>query len=184
MFANVAINELLAKLVVASGQHNFERGNDAEAFARTLDGKRKILEALSLGPVDQKQINTAWNLLLSYPHEKNQDAENGRETVETIAKLALALPQTTFSGMAGQFCYWLDGTEEIFPNFQRADDLWCALLPYAELEANQKQANADDSSEVDLTMAALNEPLGHLLSIVCPERRKVVRRYPPNLFSH
>jgi hypothetical protein len=182
IFANVPADQLLAQLLTASGQHNFERGNDAEAFGRSLDGKRRILEALSLSPADQEQIKTAWNLLLSYPHEKTQNTEAGREAVETIAKLALTMPQATFRNMAGQLCYWLDSAEEIFPKFQCADELWLALLPYAASEANQKQVSDDASDEVDLTMAALNEPLGHLLSMFirrCPSMPAEEKDRPP-----
>jgi hypothetical protein len=182
IFADVPLDQLLANLLAESGQRNFERGNDAEAFGRSLDGKRRILEALSRSPADQEQINTAWNLLLSYPHEKTQDTEAGRAATETIAKLALALPQATFRNMAGQLCYWLDSAEEIFPKFERADELWLALLPFAASEANQKQASEDASDEVDLTMAALNEPLGHLLSMFirrCPSMPAKKEDRPP-----
>jgi hypothetical protein len=181
-FTSVAADQLLAKLLAASSQHNFERGDDAEAFGRTLEGKRRILDALSLGPTDQEQISKAWSLLLSYPHEKNGKTEIGRQVVEQIAKLALEMPKSTFGTFAGQICYWLDSAEEVFPKFQCADELWVALLPYAESEANQKKLNDETPNEFDLTMAALNEPLGHLLSMFnrrCPSMPMEEKERPP-----
>jgi hypothetical protein len=182
IFADVPSDQLLAQLLAVTAQNSFERGNDAEAFGRSLDGKRRILEALSLYPVDQEQIETVWNLLLSYPHQKAQNTEAGREAAVTTAGMALALPQVTFSNMAGRLCYWLDSAEEIFPQFQRADELWLTLLPFAASEANQKQVSEDESDEVDLTVAALNEPLGHLLSMFmrrCPSMPAEKKDRPP-----
>src|SRR5262249_34882705 len=52
--------------------------------------------------------------------------------------------------------------------FSGSDKLWGVLLPFAITSANER-TNADD--EVDLTTAALNQPLGHLLSLFlrrCP----------------
>ena len=181
-FSGVAADQLLAGLLVTSSQHNFERGNDAEAFGRTLEGKRRILEALSLGATDQEQIGKAWSLLFSYPHEQNEKTEIGRQVVEQIAKLAFEMPKTTFGTLAAQICYWLDGAEAAFPKFQRADELWIALLPYAESEANQQRLSDETSNEVDLTMAALNEPLGHLLSMFirrCPSMPAEEKERPP-----
>jgi hypothetical protein len=166
--------ELLAALIESHERHHIGEGNDAEAFARTLTGKRRILERLAAAILDNETAASVWQLLLSYPHEKTEDAIADREVAEQTAKSALNLSQELLGRLAGQLCYWLDGTEEKIPKFVGADQLWSTLLPYAAELANGRGdagATGDIEGQADLTMAALNEPLGHLLSFFlrrCP----------------
>jgi hypothetical protein len=182
-FAQVPATELLAALTDARERHEFGQGDDAEAFARTLIGKRRILEALDAARVDGDQVHEAWKLLLSFPHEKSEDTSGDRQLAEHTARLALGLWSTFFARIADQLCYWLDGTDERTPKFEGADQLWFALLPYAVAQANScEDQTGDAGAEVDLTLAALNEPLGHLLSLFlrrCPDMPAAKDERPP-----
>jgi len=163
--------ELLATLIESHERHHFGQGDDAEAFARTLIGKRRILERLSAAILDNETAASVWQLLLSYPHEKTEEATADREVAEQTAHLALSLSQELLSRLADQLCYWLDGTEAKISKFVGADQLWSTLLPHAAARANGAGETGDVEGQADLTMAALNEPLGHLLSFFlrrCP----------------
>jgi hypothetical protein len=179
-FTHIPTERLLDALTNAN-RHAFGQGNDAEAFARTLGGKRRVLDALAALPQDASLIDNAWKLLLSYAHEKADDAGVALQVAEETARLALALPKPLFQSLAGQFSYWLDGTEEHLPHFVGADDLWHALLPYAAAIANEKDTQSVEK-DVDLSSAALNEPLGHLLSMFlrrCPTMPIAQEERPP-----
>ena len=170
-FADIPSDQLL--IALTSTPRAIEEGDHAEAFARTLSGKYKIIEALKAADLNSEYIEAAWRLLLSYPHDNIEDTDKLRQIAEDTAQAALKLRQNLFSKIADQLCYWLDSTEERCPKFEGADKLWNALMPYAAAQANapdvEKRGWSKD--EVDLTMAALNEPLGHLLSMFlrrCP----------------
>jgi hypothetical protein len=179
-FSQISSTKLLSTLVNADERREWGRGDDAAAFARTLIGKRRILEALRSAKDEDQHNKDVWELLLSYPHEKSEDSESAREITEQIAQLALALPPSVFGQVADQLCYWLDGVDENIPNFARANQLWQVLLPHAVVKANSQDDDAQ-RQEIDLTMAALNEPLGHLLSFFlrrCPTMPATVEEGP------
>jgi hypothetical protein len=147
-------------------------GDDAEAFGATIDGKRRLIEALMITPPQDDLAETGWKLLLSYSHTKSDDPDNDRALIEVIARLALELPSSLFGRIAGQLSYWIDASDEKVPRFDGSDELWTALLPYAAAEANSGAVTpTDGEAALDLASAALNEPLGHLLSLFlrrCP----------------
>lgn len=169
-FDDVHPSKLLEELT--KQEHQFGMGNDAEAFARTFDGKRRILEALTTFGGEEEVVLEGWNLLLSYGHEKSEDISADSEMVEGIARAALALPTSLFAAIADRLSYWIDAADEKVPRFEGAEKLWFALLPHAAQAAEDKASLPNqDSPGIDLTSAALNEPLGHLLSFFvrrCP----------------
>jgi hypothetical protein len=169
-FDDVHPSKLLEEL--ANDESQFGMGNDAEALAKTPDGKRRILDALINFRGEGQFALKGWNLLLSYAHEKSEDASADSELVEAIARAALALPSPLFSAIADRLSYWIDAADEKVPRFEGAHRLWFALLPYAAQIAEDKASSPDqDGTGIDLTSAALNEPLGHLLSFFlrrCP----------------
>jgi hypothetical protein len=167
-FDDVPDEELLVSLSEEPGRHHFLEGDHAEAFARTFDGKRRILKELAATSRSDEVAERAWRLLLSYPHDISEDNVANRRLVESISNSALELPPAFLGSLSGEFCYWLDALDEKIPRFSGSDKLWDTLLPFAVASANAR-TNADD--KVDLTIAALNEPLGHLLSLFlrrCP----------------
>jgi hypothetical protein len=168
-FVDTPLEELLQRLDEEYGSHHFDRGDNAEAFASTATGKLRIIAALERVKVDRALGKRMWSLLLSFPHTTLGDNNEGRASAESICRLALELPESNFSELADRLSYWLDATDEKIPNFDGAETLWRTLLPFAVDRANNK-ANLDEG-ETDLTTAALNEPLGHLLSLFfrrCP----------------
>jgi hypothetical protein len=169
-FDGVPSDKLLLALIGAHGEHKFGVGSDAEAFARTSTGKRRVLEAIVPNNLPQGKMEFIWELLLSYPHEKGEDANADREFSERILLAILSLPAELFSKIADQACYWVDAADEKFPRIEGGDRLWGTLLPHAEALANE-HVSTTRKADIDLTMAALNEPLGHLLSLFlrrCP----------------
>ena len=180
-FANIPSDRLLETLVTAP--RDFHDGDHAEAFAQTLDGKYRLLEVLTSVREDAEFLDEGWKLLLSYPHNKTEDTERLPQIAEGTARAALSLSAGKFENLSDQLCYWLNATEELCPKFAGADKLWVALLPYAVVQANDRtRSKGWSDGEVDLTMAALNEPLGHLLSIFlrrCPIMPTVEEDRPP-----
>jgi hypothetical protein len=163
-FSDVPTDSLLEHL--ANSKRSFGEGDDAEAFAETIQGKQRLLEALSGASFDDGATEAGWKFLLSYSHAKSDNPETDRNLIERVARLALQLPTSFFAGIAGQLSYWIDASDEKVPAFEGSDRLWGKLLPYAVAEANSKSmAVRDGEGTVDLTSAALNEPLGHLLSL-------------------
>ncbi len=77
----------------------------------------------------------------------------------------MTLPDDLLAKNTRRLCYWIDGTDERLPQLEGIENLWSRLLPLAASLANQ-EGDEHHSSKSDLTMAALNEPLGHLLSVV------------------
>jgi hypothetical protein len=76
-----------------------------------------------------------------------------------------------FGRIADQLSYWIDAADEKAPRFDGSNELWFALLPHAASQAERISESATSKSDIDLTIAALNEPLGHLLSFFmrrCP----------------
>jgi hypothetical protein len=170
-FSEVPNEKLLAALAEPRKEFLFNRGSDAEAFARTANGKRRILDTLDITNEDDSNSELAWQLLLSGPQEKSDDTNSDREIAQRTAQIALNLPSELFQRLAGNLCYWLDYADSYVPNFECADQLWLALLPHAAAKANKEEEKVDAATTIDLTMAALNEPLGHLLSMYlrrCP----------------
>lgn len=180
-FVETPIEELLQKLDEEYGVHRFDRGDDAEAFARTSTGRLKILEALQRPKLNNVFSRRIWSLLLSYPSGAPENDNDGRIAAVQICRLALALPEEHFSELASRLAYWLDATDEKFSQFHGSSALWLRLLPFAVTEANNQAVNNNDNDsdltnedESDLTSAALNEPFGHLLSFFfrrCPTLR-------------
>lgn len=59
--------------------------------------------------------------------------------------------------------------------------MWFALLPHAASQAEKTSESSTSGTDTDLTTAALNEPLGHLLSFFvrrCPTIRAEGERPP------
>jgi hypothetical protein len=74
-------------------------------------------------------------------------------------------------GFADQLSYWIDAADEKAPRFEGSNELWFALLPHTARQAEKTSDLSSNGSDTDLTSAALNEPLGHLLSFFirrCP----------------
>jgi hypothetical protein len=168
-FKNVRTSELLLEL--AKSNRSFGEGDDAEAFAKNNEGKRRILDALEAGPIEKDLAEKGWRLLLSYSHVKDDDFQNDRIIVERIARLALTLTPTLFGRIADQLSYWIDAADEKAPRFEGSNELWFALLPHAASQAEKTSELSTGGGDTDLTTAALNEPLGHLLSFFvrhCP----------------
>jgi len=167
-FDDVPDQELLVSLSQELGRHHFLEADHAEAFARTFDGKRRILKELAATSRSDEVAERAWRLLLSYPQDISEDNIANCQLAESISNSALGLTPALLERLSGEFCYWLDAIDEKIPRFSGSDKLWGVLLPFAITSANER-TNADD--EVDLTTAALNQPLGHLLSLFlrrCP----------------
>lgn len=172
-FDQIPSDQLLAALRDSSGHREFGQGNAAAAFGRTLAGKAKIIRALEADTQRTELADFGWELLLSYPPQKTDDAGEIRKLAERIAGLAFQEPSERFVRKADRLCYWLDQADEVAPNFDGAEALWVALLEPAADLAREKETNQEASNDQDrdLTMAALNEPLGHLLSMFlrrCP----------------
>lgn len=169
-FDNVVGSDLLQKLYDAETFH-FSRGDDADAFAQTQGGKFRIIDALensTSSETDPKLLNRVWSLLLLNPSGATEGPE-GRLAAERIARLALSIAPDALSAIADRLCYWLDAADSKIPAFDGVDELWQRLLPIAVDLANGEDRKHDN--ENDLTTAALNEPLGHLLSLFfrrCP----------------
>lgn len=167
-FKDVPTSELLEEL--ANYKSSFGEGDDAEAFAKNIEGKRRILDALEIGTSEEDVAEKGWRLLLSYSNVKDDDPQNDRIIVERIATLAFKLSPTLFGRIADQLSYWIDAADEKTPRFEGSNELWFALLPYAASQA-ERISESTSKSDIDLTIAALNEPLGHLLSFFmrrCP----------------
>lgn len=171
-FADLVGHDLISALVTVRGENSFWTGNDAEAFGRTYDGKRRILEALPNDlRVERSQLVQIWTLLLSPPTTKIEENVGYRELVELTAQLALRLDDTIVSELIARLSFWLDYVDEKLPRFKGADELWHKLVPYSIEHANRET----ESPDADLTMAALNEPIGHLFSVFirrCPTIRE------------
>jgi hypothetical protein len=170
-FSNIPTSALLEHLANSKKSFSLD-GDDAEAFGATIEGKRRLIEALMIAPPQDEVAEVGWKLLLSYSHTKSDDPDNDRALIEEIARLALELPSSLFGRIAGQMSYWIDASDEKVPRFDGSDELWTALLPYAAAEANSGAfTSTDGEAALDLASAALNEPLGHLLSLFlrrCP----------------
>jgi hypothetical protein len=172
-FDSVPLQDLLKRLNDDLGTERFARGSDAEAFARTWKGKQKILDAIEqTKSLDSSVFQQIFPMLLSYPHDEPDVGIDARRMAERTASMALALPSDVLSKMADRLCYWLDATDEKIVNFDGADSLWRRLLPFAAEIANRGES--EENEDTDLTSAALNEPIGHLLSLFlrrCPSIR-------------
>ena len=185
-FDDVPANELLAVLLDSHKSRGFGEGDDAEAFARTLNGKFHILEALALVKPSDPLFDPVFDLLLSFPNERAEDNVGDRDIAQRIVNLALSLSEHELANNAGRLCYWLDAIDERIPRLDNIEELWVKLLPLAENQANDKASTEHYSGESDLTMAALNEPLGHLLSFVlrrCHPIRDGKGSLPHDLFA-
>src|ERR1700691_471251 len=79
-FKDVPANKLLASLALP-GSGMFGERDDAEALARTAEGKRRIIEAIEIGDASDETTAVAWKLLLSYSHVKDDDAQNDRKII-------------------------------------------------------------------------------------------------------
>ncbi|MBR1234119.1 hypothetical protein [Bradyrhizobium sp. AUGA SZCCT0182] len=169
-FKDVPKGQLLARL--AQSKRQFGEGDNAEAFAQTIEGKLRIVEELEDGTtVDEAAVAKAWHLLLSYGHTKDDDPQKDKHIIERIAKLADVLSPFNFAELTARLCYWVDAADERAPRFAGSTELWLALLPGAARIANMQSSPDDTKANIDLTTAALNEPLGHLLSVFmrrCP----------------
>jgi hypothetical protein len=171
-FNHVTEQQLLSTLVASQKTRGFGDGDHAEAFARTTNGKKRILEALILmHPIDAL-FAPSFDLLLSYPHEKPEDPLAERELAQRIVSFAIKLPLEQIEHSVSRLCYWLDAMDEKVGQLAGAEDLWVKLIPSAEKLANEKDHPEHYSGENDLTSAALNEPVGHLIAFA-------FRRCPP-----
>jgi hypothetical protein len=165
-FSDVPSSDLLGTLVGSRSRRGFGQGDDAEAFAQTPEGKLRILDALSKIAADSPLYAPSIDLLLSFAGEKSEDSGAVREIAEQVIKLALDLSPIAFDKNADRFCYWIDATDQQLARLSDVEALWLRLLPLAEQRANDKTRTDHYSEGSDLTMAALNEPLGHLISFV------------------
>jgi len=166
-YDSISDTELLDALCRSKDHRDFGQGDDAGAFAKTSEGKRRLLSVLESAdaPVSDA-VKTGWHLLLSYPSNTEGDVDTGRATCERIAQLALRQNSSLIAEMSDRLSYWLDYAETAFPNFEGSDELWLKLLPTAT-----EHSAGISTDESDLTGAALNEPLGHLVSLFlrrCP----------------
>lgn len=167
-YDDISDAELLDALRRSKDHRDFGQGDDAEAFAKTGEGKKRLLGVLeSADSVVSDATKTGWRLLLSYPSSTEDDVEVGRATCERVAGLALRQNSSLIAELSDQLSYWLDYAEAAYPKFEGSDELWLKLLPTAS-----EHANGISTDESDLTGAALNEPLGHLVSLF-------LRRCPP-----
>ena len=146
--------------------------------------RAKIDEGWSIywrsGKILTKIPATVWELALSYPHDKPDDVEDARPTAERIAKRALEMHDELFERVLDQLCYWLDATDELLKDFSGAALLWERLLPVSARRENT-QITSDAANEADLSSAALNVPLGHLISFFlrrCPTMPRQGERPP------
>ena len=173
-FDGVPPESLLTHLQQSMKRKDFMRADDAEAFAKMPTGKLKIIRALTRGDIGGELFDLGLELLLSYPPQKADDQETVREVVEETAVLALRLPAEKLAELSERLSYWLDAADEAVPDFAGAATIWSKLLPLAAHRAQSVGENGpsvDTEKGSDLTMAALNEPLGHLLSFFlrrCP----------------
>lgn len=174
-FDDVPADELLEALLQSAGQRHFGQGDDAEAFGRRPAGKARILEALNRTGSSQQAVDRGWQLLLSYPPNKADDPAVVRNLSEGIIELVLREPETRIATLTDRLCYWLDQADEVAPALKDGERLWQVLLPLAADLAREREhtdTNQPRKPEVDLTSAALNEPLGHLISMFlrrCPQ---------------
>ena len=165
---------LLKKLQQAGGSRHFGEGDDAQAFGRTLAGKMRIIEALEKAEPADEGVENGWQLLLSYPPQKADDAAAVRALAERITTLALRQSVSRVSRLVDRLSYWLDQADEVAPGFQGAEQLWARLLPFAITLANQPEEKPGEMANdkvTDLSGEALNAPLGHLISMFlrrCP----------------
>jgi hypothetical protein len=167
-FANVAQDRLLATLAKAVNERWIGDADHATAFARTVEGKTRILAALEKGTFDS-DAEVALELLFSYPSDE-LDIAALSQIAPRIAKFIGNLPILIVTKFAGRLTAWLDAADERVANFDGAVRLWHVLLPVAVIDANRRKGEEDEASS-DLSSAALNEPLGHLISFFlrrCP----------------
>jgi hypothetical protein len=160
-FSNVSDANLIAALANATRDRPFGEGNNAEAYARK--NRRRLVDLLAQRKNTDEDTATVWELALSYPHDKPDDVEDARPTAERIAKRALEMHDELFERVLDQLCYWLDATDELLKDFSGAALLWERLLPVSARRENT-QIMSDAANEADLSSAALNVPLGHLIS--------------------
>ena len=163
-------SELLDQLSQSRGSRDFDQGDDANAFAATIEGRERLLRALQQALPGDIGFDCGWDLLLWYPPTKTDEWSNKDSYVESVAALSLALPAEKLGLVAERLCYWLDQADEVVPQFNNSETLWLALLPFAADQANLTGAH-EGVHETDLTSDALNAPLGHLISFYlrrCP----------------
>lgn len=171
LFEDVPASSLLRSLIEAQRSRGFDRGDDADAFAATAVGKARIAEALQDEP-DSAVAEAGWTYLLSYPPRKSDDTSVAKDVVRRVSELSVSASLELMKGVADRFAYWLDAADEVFPDFEGARALWLRLLPYADEMSNTKASDSASDTVSDLSAAALNEPLGRLMSMYlrkCPE---------------
>jgi hypothetical protein len=160
-FDAVSSTQLIHSLWQSHRGRQFGVGSDAEAFGRTLFGKQRILDSFNAQGLAQEEVDFAWELLLSYAHEKSSDLESERTLCERIISVTVNMPAVSFGRIFDRLCDWLNSSDEKLSELSGGDQLWLKLLPYSATRANE---GSSEKSEIDLTIAALNEPLGHLIS--------------------
>jgi hypothetical protein len=106
----------------------------------------RIVEALEKAEATDEGVENGWQLLLSYPPQKVDDAAAVRALAERIARLALRQSVSQVSRLADRLSYWLDQADEVAPGFQGAEQLWARLLPFAITLANQPQERAGETA--------------------------------------
>ena len=146
-FDGIPANDLLGILVKSYRERGFGEGDDAETFARTLNGKFLILEGLALIEPSDPLFDPILDLLLSFPHEKYEDNVGEREIAQRIVQLAEGLPETALDNNARRLCYWIDATDAKISRLDNIEKLWLRLLPSAEKLANDKVGVEHYSSE-------------------------------------
>jgi hypothetical protein len=145
-FVDTPTAELLENLI-NSHKRRFGDGDDAEAFARTLNGKFRILAALTLIGPNDPLFDPALDLLLSFPHEKAEDILGDRDIAQRIIYLAVSLPREALVSNARRLCYWIDAVDERIPRLDDIEQLWLQLLPLAESMANSEAGAEHYSGE-------------------------------------
>jgi hypothetical protein len=165
-FDSLSGQELIIALADYLASKHFS--NDADEFARRLSGRSAILSALSTSDVIDENRHVAWSLLLSHPDPATDDVEQHRAVAQATIDLALQQPDSFLCSLVSSFCYWLDRIDEKIAGLRDTEELWRRVLPFAAAEANgeydKQSQDGTTNYGKDITHAALNEPLGHLLS--------------------
>jgi hypothetical protein len=166
VFVGIAEDNLIEALVQSVRNRRPGDADNAKAYARR--NQPTLVGVLERRIDTGEDIETAWRLLLAHPEDKPEEAEPARLVAERIADLALRIDLGLLDRLADCLSYWLYVTGNNFEHFAGAVPLWERLIPLAIHRANV----ATTANGADLSIEALNTPLGHLISFFlenCPE---------------